>query len=64
MNNKCTEWCSHCEREVELSTEMIIQQCPNCGKYIIPCSMCEWDNTNCVDILPPLKRAGFLDANA
>ena len=47
MDNKCTEWCSHCEREVELSTEMVIQQCPNCGKYIIPCCMCDWDYTEC-----------------
>ena len=33
-------------KEVELSTEMVIQQCPNCGKYLIPCSMCEWDKPN------------------
>ena len=47
MYSKCTEWCHHCEMEVELSTEMTIQKCHNCGKYIIPCCMCDWDNTNC-----------------
>jgi predicted RNA-binding Zn-ribbon protein involved in translation (DUF1610 family) len=45
--NICTEWCQHCETEVEISTEMIIQRCPNCGKYIIPCSMCDCDYADC-----------------
>ena len=47
MYSKCIEWCHHCETEVMLSAEMTIQQCPNCGKYIIPCCMCDWDNCEC-----------------
>lgn len=45
--NKYTEWCLHCEHEVELSTEMKAQKCPNCGKYIAPCGMCDCDTCEC-----------------
>lgn len=44
---KVTEWCPHCETEVELDAKMAVQECPNCGMYIVPCSMCEKES--CVD---------------
>lgn len=35
------EYCPHCDTEVELKHEMTAQKCPNCGKWICPCSICE-----------------------
>lgn len=35
------EYCPHCENEVILSVDMEPQQCPECGKWICPCAMCE-----------------------
>lgn len=40
LNDKCDEWCPHCETEVELDTEFKMQICPNCGKPIAPCNLC------------------------
>lgn len=34
------EWCPHCEAEVKIKS-VGIQFCPNCGKTILPCSICE-----------------------
>lgn len=34
------EWCSHCDECVELQGEFKVQRCPNCGKWIVPCSAC------------------------
>lgn len=42
-----TEWCSNCQHEVELSTEMVKQVCPECGVDILPCSMCDMDANPC-----------------
>lgn len=39
---KVTEWCPHCETEVKLKGKMAVQECPNCGMYIVPCSMCDY----------------------
>lgn len=37
-----TEWCSHCEHEVELENNFKAQTCPNkeCGEIILPCAQC------------------------
>lgn len=35
------EYCPHCETEVELKAELNVQKCPNCGMYIVACSMCD-----------------------
>ena len=41
INTKHTyELCPHCEEEVRLNAELAVQVCPNCGMYIVPCSMC------------------------
>lgn len=41
------EWCSHCEDEVELKAEFKVQICPNCGRPILPCAMCDMDFNPC-----------------
>lgn len=41
MNDNITyELCPHCEEEVELPNTLGVHKCPNCGKYIVACSMC------------------------
>jgi len=35
-----SEWCPHCEYEVEIPMEKP-SNCPECGKLILPCSGCE-----------------------
>lgn len=42
MNGICSELCPHCEKEVELDNIFKVQTCPNCGKRILPCSICEF----------------------
>lgn len=37
---KTYECCPHCGKEVELDAELKVQKCPECGKYIVTCSMC------------------------
>ena len=34
------EWCPECEYEVELENKFAVQICPQCGKEILPCSLC------------------------
>ena len=34
------ELCPNCNTEVELSDEFKPQICPECGKFIVPCSLC------------------------
>lgn len=41
-----TEYCSHCEEEVEISPKGI-SSCPECGEKIRPCSMCKSCTTLC-----------------
>ena len=36
----CTEWCPHCDTEVELKGKLEVQPCPNCGEMIYPCNLC------------------------
>lgn len=35
-----TEYCPHCDCEVELENEFKVQKCPECGMYIVPCNLC------------------------
>lgn len=37
------EYCPHCDSMVDLSNEFKVQRCPNCGKWIVPCSICPLD---------------------
>lgn len=41
------EYCGHCDTYVLLTDELKVQKCPNCGRAIVPCSICpmlEQDN--------------------
>ena len=42
--NKTYELCPYCDTEVELKHEFKAQLCPNCGRLILPCSICEHVN--------------------
>lgn len=47
------EFCQHCEQEVELNKEFKVQQCPNCGKHIVPCNLCPLlANNECPNLCP------------
>ena len=35
-----SEYCPHCDAEVEIANKFIPQVCPNCGEIILPCNMC------------------------
>lgn len=37
---KTNEVCPYCGAEVELDAELKVQTCPECGKRIVPCSVC------------------------
>ena len=41
------EYCPYCENEVELKAELKAQKCPQCGKWITPCSLCMECKTKC-----------------
>lgn len=45
----CDEWCPECEAEVELPWEFKVHICPNCGRPILPCSICEMGVYECSD---------------
>lgn len=40
INEKVEEYCGHCDEYVCLESELKVQKCPNCGKAIVPCSIC------------------------
>lgn len=40
-----TEWCPYCEEDVEIPS-IGMTQC-KCGKWLIPCSMCNMENADC-----------------
>lgn len=40
-----TEWCPYCGEDVEISSTGMTQ-C-KCGKWLVPCSMCNMDNADC-----------------
>lgn len=47
MANTIYEYCPYCEDEVELKWNFDVQICPNCGRPIVPCSLCEGCKGNC-----------------
>ena len=52
MMEKVFELCPSCDEEVCINAEFVSQVCPNCGKTIVPCSMCEAlseNKANCAD---------------
>lgn len=44
-NNKTFELCDICEEETEIDENG--GNCKGCGKYLLPCSICYTDETNC-----------------
>lgn len=44
-----TEYCPHCENEVDLRPVFSVQVCPSCGELILPCNLCDHDNCNCAN---------------
>ena len=38
MLETCTEWCSHCDTEVELPYGRQYYECPSCAEMIAPCA--------------------------
>ena len=40
------ELCPYCDTEVQLENKFVPQTCPNCGRVILPCSICEHTNPN------------------
>lgn len=45
----CDEYCPKCDTEVKLKTKLEMQICPNCGKPIALCNLC---NGNCITPCP------------
>ena len=45
--NYTYEVCPICDKEVRLEAEMKIQECPECGAQILPCSLCDPDTCDC-----------------
>ncbi len=41
------EWCGECDTEVELDAVFEEQECPNCGKRIVPCNICMMIGLGC-----------------
>lgn len=39
-SDKTEEYCPHCDTCVDLEDEFKVQRCPNCGTWIVPCSIC------------------------
>lgn len=47
IDDSVEEYCGHCDTYVPLTNELKVQKCPNCGRAIVPCSICpmlEQDN--------------------
>lgn len=51
MNETIFEYCPFCDTEVELKPISSVQLCPNCGKLILPCNLCDHDNCDCGNCL-------------
>ena len=51
---KIIEWCPYCGDEVEIEDRMDLQECPNCGNKILPCSLCDHDKCDCGEC--PFKK--------
>lgn len=48
MEKKSYVWevCPHCNEEVQLDDELMVQTCPTCGRRIVTCSMCRACDAN------------------
>lgn len=57
--NKPTEWCSNCLEDAEIVNEFKVQKCPNCGEWLVPCSLCPLED--CVKVCPLERLATMLN---
>lgn len=39
------EWCDNCGMETKIGENG--GNCEHCGKFLLPCSLCDMDNVNC-----------------
>lgn len=46
-NRTTEETCPHCDTTVELPAHLGIYECPECGKLIVACSMCDDGRVTC-----------------
>lgn len=56
-SKEITEYCPHCENEVELQCIFANQVCPNCGELITPCGLCDHNVCDCENC--PLQKTLF-----
>lgn len=65
IEDTITEYCPHCDCEVELENEFKVQKCPECGMYIVPCNLCPLlEQNNCNNGKCPLEAlANELNGN-
>lgn len=45
QKTKIIEWCNWCGNETEINYNG--GKCTHCGKYLLPCSLCDMDKVNC-----------------
>lgn len=60
------EYCPHCENEQVIECKFDVQICPNCGRPILPCSLCDdcvwWKKCPLYDKEMEMnKQLGFTD---
>lgn len=53
------EYCPHCDTTVDLEHDFKVQKCPNCGKWLAPCSICPLEN--CSKHCPLVRLACMLN---
>lgn len=56
------EYCPHCDVVVDLEWDFKVQKCPNCGKWIVPCSICPLQN--CSKHCPLERHAVILNGES
>lgn len=39
-DEELNQYCNHCDSFVHLEEKLEVQRCPECGKWIVPCSIC------------------------
>lgn len=51
MSNNQTmgQLCAYCDHESEVATRAEIHKCSNCGAYLAPCTLCNFDTCDCVN---------------
>jgi predicted RNA-binding Zn-ribbon protein involved in translation (DUF1610 family) len=53
------QYCNHCDSMVHVDEVLMVQKCPECGKWIIPCSVCPMEK--CSKHCPLERQANILN---